>query len=312
MKPRNIIITLAVIVAGVFAGHFLGLYTLPFLTEEVNAISVLETTGTVNVERPPENITAREGMRLQERDTVQTASSSTAWLSLDDDKAVQLSELTALRIDYNPGAETPTPEPTPEADPGPDLANTAVGDIIKFGDYEWLVLDVQDGKALIITKEIEERCNYGSDRGDTTWATSEARERFNGVFLDLRFSDAERARIVETNVVTNDNPWFGTPGGADTVDKVFFLSIEEVVKYFGDSGMLANRPDIYTDDIYDEYNDARVAKLHSYNGNWWLRTPGKEANRAVMVYGDGHINVVGYEVRTQDGNEARPAMWITL
>jgi hypothetical protein len=54
MKPRNIIITFIVIVAGVFAGHFLGLYTLPFLTEEVNAISVLETTGTVNVERPPE------------------------------------------------------------------------------------------------------------------------------------------------------------------------------------------------------------------------------------------------------------------
>jgi hypothetical protein len=99
MKPRNIIITIIVIVAGVFAGHFLGLYTLPFLTEEVNAISVLETTGTVKVERSSDNLAARAGMRLQERDTVRTASASTVWLSLDAAKAVQLSELTALRID---------------------------------------------------------------------------------------------------------------------------------------------------------------------------------------------------------------------
>ncbi|MDR0220668.1 MAG: FecR domain-containing protein [Lachnospiraceae bacterium] len=92
-------IALIVLAVGVIAGHFLGFYALPLLTDSVNAVSVLETTGTVDVERPPETIAAREGMRLQERDTVRTASSSSAWLSLDAAKAVGLSELTVLRID---------------------------------------------------------------------------------------------------------------------------------------------------------------------------------------------------------------------
>jgi hypothetical protein len=30
----------------------------------------------------------------------------------------------------------------------------AIGSTIKFGGYEWLVLDVRDGKALLLTKEI--------------------------------------------------------------------------------------------------------------------------------------------------------------
>jgi hypothetical protein len=59
----------------------------------------LQTSGTVAVERPPDVLAARQGMRLLDLDTVQTGSGSSAWLSLDDAKAVELSEQTALRID---------------------------------------------------------------------------------------------------------------------------------------------------------------------------------------------------------------------
>ncbi|MDR0220653.1 MAG: FecR family protein [Lachnospiraceae bacterium] len=63
------------------------------------SVSVLEVTNSVNVDRGEEEIAARKGMRLQNLDTVRTDSASSAWLSLDDTKAVELSELTALQID---------------------------------------------------------------------------------------------------------------------------------------------------------------------------------------------------------------------
>jgi hypothetical protein len=60
-------IVLVLLVSGMFAGHFLGLYTLPFLTDSVNAVKILQVSGTVEVERPPDTLAAREGMRLLNR-----------------------------------------------------------------------------------------------------------------------------------------------------------------------------------------------------------------------------------------------------
>ena len=65
-----------------------------------------------------------------------------------------------------------------------------------------------------------------------------------------------------------NNPWYGTSGGNATTDKVFLLSLDEVVKYFGDSGDLLNkrRKDYKGnavsagDSLYDEYNDSRIVK----------------------------------------------------
>jgi hypothetical protein len=62
-------------------------------------VSILEVTNSVNVDRGEEEIAARKGMRLQHLDTVRTDSASSAWLSLGDAKAVELSELTALQVD---------------------------------------------------------------------------------------------------------------------------------------------------------------------------------------------------------------------
>jgi hypothetical protein len=84
------VIVLALLIGGAFGGHFLGLYTLPFLTDSVNAVSVLRADGTVNIERAPDTLAAREGMRLQNLDTVRTGGDGSAWLSLDEVKAVGL------------------------------------------------------------------------------------------------------------------------------------------------------------------------------------------------------------------------------
>ena len=120
---------------------------------------------------------------------------------------------------------------------------------IKFGPYEWLVLERKGDTALIITEGIAQRIGYHSEKKGTTWENSNIRKHLNGKFFE-KFSSAEIARIVEVTIQNPDNPWFKTPpalfsvmgatprdpkGGNPTKDKIFCLSIEEVCRYFGDS-----------------------------------------------------------------------------
>ena len=50
-----------------------------------------------------------------------------------------------------------------------------------------------------------------------------------------------------------DNQWQGTKGGNTTADKVFLLSLEEVVKCFGDSGDLKNKRKVNAHGVECEY-----------------------------------------------------------
>jgi len=139
-------------------------------------------------------------------------------------------------------------------------SQTAIGDIVSADGYDWLVLDVQDGKALIISEDIIGIKSFYDGFDSTNWETSNIREYLNGEFYD-GLSSALKTVIVETQVSTPDNPWFGTSGGGDTIDRIFLLSLQEVVQYFGDSGSLENW-DGNSYYIDDEYNTSRQAKLN--------------------------------------------------
>ena len=114
------------------------------------------------------------------------------------------------------------------------------GQVIGFGGRIWRVLDVEGNYALLLHETVILNEPFHWYWVDATWDVSTSRQWLNNEFLNT-FSEANRARIRETLVVTYDNPWFGTTGGMDTTDKVFLLSIEEVLRYFGDSGMLLLR-----------------------------------------------------------------------
>ena len=208
-----------------------------------------------------------------------------------------------------PAAPMPAPPPPP-----PD-----VGAIIEFGGISWRVLDRQRGKVLVISEYILEQGAYHAPRGSTihaprestTWADSTIRRHLNGEFLN-RFSEAERRRIIETTVVNDNNPWFDTNGGQDTTDYVFLLSLDELVRYFGDSRQLANQnhPDNEWRGFNDRYDDNRIAR--DLNGNasaWWLRSPGDNSNNAAIVGIGGQIVVVGSGIIGAGGG-VRPAMWL--
>jgi hypothetical protein len=171
-----------------------------------------------------------------------------------------------------------------------DSNNSAIGagDIVTFGGYDWLVLEASGNTALIITENIAEKRVYNEDKVDITWETCTLRAYLNGEFYN-RFSAQEKALIIESNISNADNQWYGTVGGWDTKDKIFLLSIEETVRYFGDSGQLMSKNDEIKDWIFDQYNEERIAAYNTKAGWWWLRSPGIRYHAAGVHYTGGIV-----------------------
>ena len=205
----------------------------------------------------------------------------------------------------------------------------AVGDHIILGTYkqkvegdpepiEWRVLEIKDGKALIISEYLLEPYAYNLELDDITWENCSLRKWLNGKFYDEAFSESEKSLIQTVTIKNPDNPLYGTPGGNDTEDNVFCLSLEEVQVYFADTN---DRMAGLTD-----YAVSRGASVNEDNkldngmntGWWWLRTPASSANRAAEVdcFGniDTQINADGVDgcLVFSEGISVRPVVWITL
>jgi len=182
-----------------------------------------------------------------------------------------------------------------------------IGDIVEFGAYDWRVLDLDGNYALILTENIITRRD---DLGGLTWESSSVRRYLNGHFYN-EFLSEERVRIREVRLTNNNNQWFNRYAGINTVDKIFLLSIEEVVMYFGDSLLLQNKPSLDASHISDAFNNMRIAQ-HADTGEnvaWRLRSPG-DGRFFSAVSQDGSINMAGYFSALDIG--VRPALWLNL
>ncbi|MDR1600507.1 MAG: DUF6273 domain-containing protein [Oscillospiraceae bacterium] len=187
--------------------------------------------------------------------------------------------------------------------------NIKAGDIYRFGNYDWLVLDARQDKALLITKDVIELRSYNTAFTSVTWETCTLRKYLNNDFYD-NFNTEEKARIIETTIENLDSPRYATDGGNDTKDKVFLLSIQECVQYFGDSGQLANiSPNKAL--LSDEYNNDRVAMYKGQATDWLLRSPGNSSRESAFVNTYGNVHIIGRVVSNKQSG-VRPAMWIKL
>ena len=151
-----------------------------------------------------------------------------------------------------------------------------VGDKIIFGNYSWIVLDMQKDKALLLTESIIEQRSYHDAYVNVTWADCALRKYLNGEFYST-FDVNEQLRICPTVNTNPDNQWYGTNGGADTEDKIFLLSMEETVcRYFGDSSEKLYSPgkkQRYWFERKDVNNDKRIARLQwNKEQVWWWWT----------------------------------------
>ncbi|MDR1464455.1 MAG: DUF6273 domain-containing protein [Oscillospiraceae bacterium] len=201
----------------------------------------------------------------------------------------------------------------PTAKPQKNAATSlSVGQTYHFGAYDWIVLARESGKALLLTKTYIEERQYHETEADITWETSDIRRYLNGALYN-KFSEAEKARIIETKLDNPDNPWENTEGGRATNDRIFLLNIQELFQYFGKGGAVPNnRGGVY--DALKEHQDALLPQTYSGEGGWWLRSPGRDQSFA-FVDGDKkggneisitYANVCGYYAYV------RPAMWIKL
>ncbi len=202
------------------------------------------------------------------------------------------------------------------------LAN--VGDYVFFGAYEqdnntsngkedieWLVLDVKDGKALVISKYALDCTQYNTSYTDVTWETCSLRKWLNNDFLNAAFSEEEKALIPTVTVSADKNPSYSTDPGKATQDKVFCLSIIEANNYFNSDGARKCVPTDYAIAQGAHSNGSYATVGGKATCWWWLRSPGCGRYSATYVYRDGGVNDYGYFVN--DAYRAvRPALWIEI
>jgi hypothetical protein len=193
-----------------------------------------------------------------------------------------------------------------------------VGQSISIGGINWRVLDVQDGKALILSDLIlDNRSFQKMASGSNEWVESPLRTYLNGNFYNKTFSKSEKKRIVSTTLVNNINPEYSTSFGTDTKDKVFLLSAEEVARYFGDDDARIAYADRRTPTMLHspinslEVNPYKGVYQHYSTWFWWLRTPSTSAagdHSVLYVNPYGKVNDENIDVELG----VRPAMWINV
>ena len=199
-----------------------------------------------------------------------------------------------------------------------------VGSIIKFGKYyqsnsnnkeeiEWRVLEVKDGKVLIISEKALDCQQYNTEKTDVTWETCSLRKWLNETFINEAFNKGEQTVIAETTVTTAANPIYSTSSGNDTTDKVFLLSIPEANTYFVSPEERTCKPTDYAKEKGAWTNNPSDVWTNVTRGAcwWWLRSPGYDSVRVANVYGGGDISNGGNSVN-DTGGCVRPAMWIEI
>lgn len=187
-----------------------------------------------------------------------------------------------------------------------------IGSCIKYGAYEqdgnksngkedieWLILEIKEGNALVISNLILDSKKYNNDFNAITWEYSSLRNWLNNDFYNAAFSENEKSLILTQSVSADINPDYNIDPGNSTEDKVFLLSTKEVNFYFNSDAERVSKPTTYAID-----NGSR-------GGLWWLRSPGDRPEDAALVADDGDVYGGGY-LAGLTGYGVRPAMWINL
>ncbi len=184
------------------------------------------------------------------------------------------------------------------------------GSIVVFGRYEqdndpengkepveWTVLDVQEGKSLLLSRCGLDARQYHQAWVRITWEKSNLRRWLNDDFFRMAFSDEEKKAILWTDVSNfSEAGW----GGKDTEDRVFLLSDLEAGKY------LQTREDRLC--ICTPYAAARGAS--TFPGDacwWWLRSAGNDRDEALYYHPNDRM--YSRSVIFPDGC-IRPAVWV--
>ena len=224
-----------------------------------------------------------------------------------------------------PAFETPdgyrdSAAPAQTADEPQEIAGireAKVGDFVTFGTYEqdndasngkerieWLVLEKDGDSVLLISRYALDCRPYHDALEGMTWEECSLRAWLNEVFLNDAFSADEQSRILNTRVSADRNPSYTTtPTGNDTEDRVFLLSIPEVVRYMDPESARQCEPTAYAN-AQSGFKNICTANGHCL---WWLRSPGIQSINIAIVDSTGCVSLHGYSVN-HTNTAVRPAI----
>ncbi len=203
------------------------------------------------------------------------------------------------------------------------LRNASKGELVNFGRFEqdgfeasgleaikWLVLDKIDNQLLLLSYELLTSLPYNAEAfKEITWEECDLRSFLNKDFYENAFNSQEKEIIISVINENADQSEVQTPGGNDTLDKVFLLSETEYKIYVND--------DLSIEDI----GKARASQYATLLGvkvdentfsPWWLRSPGVYPYSAQFVDSEGLLYLSGAYVDIEKGYGLRPALWIRL
>lgn len=119
-------------------------------------------------------------------------------------------------------------------------------DTVTFGAYEqdsdldngkepieWIVLDKKGDEYLLLSKYVLDYCQFQNNKVEgksASWNESDIRMWANTEFLNNTFSETEQKSIMLSTIDNTNNDYYNLKS---TEDRVFLLSIDEIINYFG-------------------------------------------------------------------------------
>ena len=200
-----------------------------------------------------------------------------------------------------------------------DLSTVKPGDFVTFGTYEqdgnlnngsepleWIVLDVVDGRAMLITNYCIDARAYHVDFIPMTWEHCTLRKWLNSEFIDIAFSAEEQTVIPTVTIQNPGNQFYGTPGGNATDDRVFLLSHDEAMEFFKEDSLRQGIPTPYAVERGAYYEEELNRTW------WWLRTAGVRSIDACGVRVNGRISGYGSRDVYRPSGALRPVIWVEM
>lgn len=193
------------------------------------------------------------------------------------------------------------------------------GDYVTFGAYEqdnnldngpepieWIVLDVQEGKAFLLSRYVLDAL----ESKYTIWEENPARIWLNNEFYSAAFSEQERSAILLTRVDNNTND--ENVEEPDTDDYLFFLNMGEVRKWFPgeeDRFGIATEYAVSRGVCMNKHGDTDDSALWGVRGLYSYKKVGRGTTRITGMIAGGIWDIIKI---LPPAVGIRPAMWADL
>ncbi len=243
---------------------------------------------------------------------------------------IRINSLDSVSQNPEPSPLSYYPTPTPTAayfhSALSTITESDTGSIVEFGSYEqdndqkngkepveWVILDVQDNKALLLSRYGLDAQPFNTVNADITWDKGSLRTWLNEDFFNSAFDDQERACILES--VIDNGPLQGTQnghedlsvkGGISTKEKVFLLSVKEA---------LVDYKVIVQLNPCEPTEFAKAQGVYTSNGGcyWKLRTVYASTNGLEFAEDyNGELFTHFSSSADEMSGAIRPAIWIDL